>query len=145
MYRAHLPKALALAVLTAGLSLAGAQQPEATPDAGVPQAAPSGHHHAPNPQRQAAMLSKRLGLSPDQTTKLEPILAGRDQKLQALWQNDELTPQDRHQQMRSIHDETEQQLGGVLTPEQMTQFKAMHHRGHHHGQDAGAAGQTPTA
>ena len=110
-----------------------------------PQADGTYHHHAPNPQRQAAMISRKLGLTPDQTSKLEPILATRDQQMHTLWQNQQLTPQDRHQQMHAIQQQTEQQLSGVLTADQITQLKAMHH--HHggpHGEGSGDAGQAPT-
>jgi periplasmic protein CpxP/Spy len=113
------------------LALAGAafaQQP-ATPQDAPPANAPMHHrhfHHA-NPQRQAAMLSKRLNLSADQTAKLEPIFAGRDQQFHALMQNQSLTPDQRHEQMRAIHQSTEQQLASVLTPDQLQQMKAMRH------------------
>ena len=40
--------------------------------------APYHHHHAPNPQKQAEMISKKLNLSADQTAKLTPIFADRD-------------------------------------------------------------------
>lgn len=141
MHRAYLPKALALTVLAAGLTFAGAQQTQPTPDANAPQTtAPEGpHHHAPNPQREARMLSRRLGLTPDQTARIEPILADRAQKMEALHQNQQLAPQDRHQQMRAIHESTEQQLSSVLTPDQMTQLKAMHHHGHDRSNSTGEA------
>ena len=136
MFRAYLPKALALSVLTAGLTFAGAQQAQ-TPDQATSPSdnAPMHHRHAPDPQKQAAHLSKQLNLTPDQTAKLEPILADRDQKMQAVWQNQQLAPQDRHSQMKSINEAAEQQMAGVLSPEQMTQLTAMRHdhRGHHGG------------
>ncbi|HLI77371.1 MAG TPA: hypothetical protein VKV02_10540 [Acidobacteriaceae bacterium] len=133
MYRAYLPKALALTLLTAGLGLAGAQQTQPASDANAPQqGVPYGHHHAPNPQKQAEHLSKKLNLTPDQTARIEPILAQRDQQVQALWQSQQLAPQDRHQQMRSINQTAEQQMAGVLSPDQMAQLKAMRH-GHRHG------------
>lgn len=148
---AHLPKAFALTVLAAGLTMAGAQQPQAAPDSAAPaqQQAPATqgyrHHHAPNPQKQAEMLSKKLNLSADQTAKLEPILATRDQQMQAVWQNSQIAPQDRHQQMRAIDQQTEQQLSTVLSPDQLTQLKAMRHHGHgRHGQN-GETGQAPSA
>ena len=146
MYRAFLPKALALTVLAAGLTFAGAQQAQPTPDANAPQTtAPEGpHHHAPNPQREARMLSKRLGLTPDQMARIEPILNDRAQKMEALHQNQQLAPQDRHQQMRAIHESTEQQLSSVLTPDQMTQLKAMHHNGHGHHEANGDTPQQPS-
>ena len=33
--------------------------------------------------------------------------------------------------MHAIQRDTEQQLAGVLTPEQVEQMKSMHHGGHH--------------
>jgi periplasmic protein CpxP/Spy len=133
MHRAYLPKALALTLLTAGLGIAGAQQTQMAPDANAPQqTAPYHHRHAPNPQRQAEFISKKLNLTADQTAKIEPILATRDQQMQALWQNQQLAPQDRHQQMRSINQTAEQQMATVLSPDQMAQLKALRH-GRHHG------------
>jgi transposase len=144
MFRAYLPKALALTLLTAGLTMAGAQQ--AQPDqAPTPDAPHARHHHAPNPQKQAERLGKRLNLTPDQTAKLQPILADRDQKLQAVFQNQQLTQENRHEQMRAIHEQTEQQLSSVLTPDQLNQLKSMRHRGgRHHGENP-EAGQAPSA
>lgn len=119
-----------------GLVLAGAltaatafaqqtQLPENTPNGN----APNHHfrHHAPNPQRQAEFISKKLNLSADTTAKLTPIFADRDQKFRALMQDQSLTPQQRHEQMRSIHQNTEQQLASVLTPDQLQQLKTMRH------------------
>lgn len=142
MYRAYLPKALALTVLAAGITFAGAQQTQPAPDAAVPQtSAPMHGHHMADPQHQAKRLSKELNLTPDQTSKVEPILADRDQKMQALWTNSALAPADRRQQMKTIQQDTEQQMAGVLTPDQLTQLKAMRHHGHHGMHDQG---QPPT-
>ena len=117
----------ALSVALAGTA-AFAQQaqptlPESTPNAN----APHHRHHAPDPQRQAEFLSKKLNLSADQTAKLAPIFADRNQKFQSLMQDQSLTPQQRHEQMKTIHQNTEQQLATVLTPDQMQQLKTMHH------------------
>ena len=61
--------------------------------------------------------------------------------MQALWQNQQLAPQDRHQQMRSINQAAEQQMATVLSPDQLAQLKAMRHD-HRHG--AGRNGEQPT-
>lgn len=124
--------------LTLGFGTAFAQQ---TTDP-QPQAEPH-HHHAPNPERQATMIGRKLGLTPDQTAKLEPILATRDQQMQALWQNQQMTPQDRHQQMHAIQQQTEQAMSGVLSPDQIAQLKAMHHH-NHGGEQNGEPAQAPT-
>jgi protein CpxP len=112
-----------------------AQQAQPTLPENSPNAtAPAHHraHRAPNPQKQAEFISKKLNLSADQTAKLTPIFADRDQKFQALMQDQSLTPQQRHEQMKAIHQSTKQQLATVLTPDQIQQLKSMRHghRGH---------------
>ncbi|HEX4156184.1 MAG TPA: hypothetical protein VHY48_11275 [Acidobacteriaceae bacterium] len=151
MKRILLTSALALA-LTGSMALVAqqpaqqpAQQTQPTPPqdapvAGAPAYHRHGHHHA-NPQRQAAMLAKRLNLTQDQEAKLEPIFASRDQQFRALVQDQSLTPQQRHQQMRSIHQSTEQQLAGVLTPDQLQQMKAMRHNHRRFNGPNGPSGQ----
>jgi predicted outer membrane protein len=104
-------------------TLVFAQQQDTTPTP-APASAVKAHHH--NPQREAARLSKRLNLSSDQTAKLEPILADRDQKLAAL-NNTTISPVVIKQQMKAIHQRTMQQLAAVLTPDQLQQMKSRHH------------------
>jgi protein CpxP len=135
MNRLLLSTSLALALSG---SLAFAQQQDAAP------APAAKHHHAHNPQREAAKLSKKLNLSSDQTAKLEPILADRQQKIAALRADTSLSPDQRRQQFRSIHENTTTQLAGVLTPDQMQQLRNMHH-GHGHGQQQQSAPTTPQA
>ena len=133
MKRLLLSTALTLA-LTGTAAFAQQAQPT-LPENGSPNAnAPYHHHghHAPNPQRQAEFISKKLNLSADQTAKLTPIFADRQQKTQALFQDQSLTQQQRHEQMKAIHQNTEQQLATVLTPDQLQQLKSMRH-GHRGG------------
>jgi periplasmic protein CpxP/Spy len=128
MKRLLLSTSLALALST---TLVFAQQQDATP---APTA--NAHRHAHNPQREAARLSKKLNLTSDQTAKLEPILADRDQKISALRNDTTITPVVMKQQMRAIHKDTKQQLATILTPDQLQQMKALRH-GH------GAPNQAP--
>jgi protein CpxP len=132
MNRLLLSTSLALALSG---SLTFAQQQDAAP------APAAKHHHAHNPQREAAKLSKKLNLSSDQTAKLEPILADRQQKIAALRADTSLSPDQRRQQFRSIHENTTTQLAGVLTPDQMQQLRSMHH-GHGRGQQQQSAPTT---
>jgi Spy/CpxP family protein refolding chaperone len=118
MNRLLLSTSLALALSG---SLAFAQQQDAAP---TPTAK---HHHAHNPQREAAKLSKKLNLSSDQTAKLEPILAGRDQKIAALISDTTISPMIMKKQMHAIHQQTREQLATVLTPDQLQQLKSRHH------------------
>jgi Spy/CpxP family protein refolding chaperone len=126
MNRLLLSTSLALALSG---SLVFAQQQDANP------AAAAKHHHDHNPHREAAKLSKKLNLTADQTAKLEPILADRDNKIAALTNDKTISPVVMKQQMRAIRQQTRQQLATVLTPDQLQQIKS-----HHHGQ--GAPGQT---
>jgi Spy/CpxP family protein refolding chaperone len=117
MNRLLLSTSLALALSG---SLAFAQQQDAAP------APTAKHHHAHNPQREAAKLSKKLNLSPDQTAKLEPILADRDSKIATLTNDKTISPVVMKQQMRAIRQQTRQQLAAVLTPDQLQQLKSRH-------------------
>jgi hypothetical protein len=120
--------------LTLALTGAAAFAQQAQPTLPDSQNGNAPHHyrdHAPNPQHQAEFISKKLNLSADQTAKLTPIFADRDQKFQALMQDQSLTPQQRHEQMRAIHESTEQQLATVLSPDQLQQLKSMRHNHRH--------------
>ena len=117
-----------------------------------PQQAPAAHdgmsmhggHHEHNPHKQAERLSQKLNLTPDQTSKIEPILANRDQQMEALHGNTQLAPADRHAQMRTIDEQAKQAMAGILSPDQMAQLKEMHHHHMHHDQ-AGGDSPSPTA
>jgi protein CpxP len=134
MNRMLLSTSLAFALAT---SLAFAQQAE-TP------APATKHHHTHNPQREAAKLSKKLNLSSDQTAKLEPILADRDNKIAALKNDTTISAEAMKQQMKAIHQQTREQLATVLTPDQLQQLHSMHH-GHGRGQQQQSAPPTPQA
>ena len=141
MKRLLLSTALTLA-LTGTAAFAQQAQPtlpeNSSPNANAPYHHRGGHHK-PNPQQQAEFLSKKLNLSADQTAKLTPIFADRDQKFQALFQDQTLTQDQRHAQMKAIHQSTEQQLATVLSPDQMQQLKSMKH-GRHGGWQRGPNG-----
>jgi periplasmic protein CpxP/Spy len=134
MNRIVLSAALTLS-LTATLAVAQTATP---PDSSSGPASKGhyGHHHQPDPQKQAAFLAKRLNLTSDQQSKLEPILADRDQKIAALRSDTSLTPDQKMEQFHAIHQNMKQQLSSILTPEQMEQLKSFrgHRGGHHQGQ-----------
>jgi periplasmic protein CpxP/Spy len=129
---------LALA-LTGTLALA--QSPSASPNT-TPQKGYQRHNHAPDPHRVAERIGQRLGLSADQTAKLEPIFADSQQKIATLRADTTLSQDQRRQQFRTVHQSMKTQLAGVLTPEQMQQLSQMrHHRGH--GRQQQSAPLTP--
>jgi periplasmic protein CpxP/Spy len=131
MKRIFLSAALALS-LTATLAIAQTATPPDSSSGPAPKGH-YGHHHQSDPQQQAAFLAKRLNLTSDQQSKLEPILADRDQKIATLRSDTSLTPDQKKEQLRTIHQNTKQQLSSILTPEQMEQMKSFRgHRGSHH-------------
>jgi len=134
MKRIVFSAALALS-LTATLAIAQTATPSDS-SSGSAYKDHYGHHHQPDPQKQAAFLAKRLNLTSDQQSKLEPILADRDQKIAAIRSDSSLTPDQKKEQFRTIHQNIEQQLSSILTPEQMEQLKSFrgHRGGHHQGQ-----------
>lgn len=134
-----------LLAATLVLALSGtatiAQQPAPAPDGQQP---PPRHFHRQNPQREAERLSQRLNLTPDQTTRLTTIFANRDQQMEAIRSNGQLTQQDAHMQMRALMKSTQDQLATVLSPDQMQQMRQMHHGPHGpHGQWQGGGQQVP--
>jgi periplasmic protein CpxP/Spy len=132
MNRLLLSTSLALA-LTGTLALA--QQQDTAPPLTAKR-----HAHVHNPQREAARLSKRLNLSSDQTAKLEPILADRDQKITTLKSDPSISPMIMQKQMHAIHQQTRQQLATVLTPDQLQQIRSQHHN---HGAPAQTSPPAP--
>ena len=111
--------ALALAVASSP-AFAQMSAPDSTATAQI-------QRHEPNPHKAAMRISQQLGLSPDQTAKLEPILADRQQKVQAVRADTSLTDAQRKHQLKTIHQTERMQLSNVLTPDQMKQVKAMRH------------------
>ena len=130
MKRTLLTAVLALGSLTAVAAFAQAPDAQATPQ----------HHRMHNPHKAAMRLGKKLNLSPDQTAKLEPILAQRRDQEMAIRNNTALSPDQQRARMRDLKRNTHQQIAGVLTPEQTQQWKAMR-KEHRHKQDgAGPVG-----
>jgi protein CpxP len=93
---------VSLALALSG-TLALAQEQDAAP---VP-APTAEHYHAHNPQREVAKLSKKLNLSAEQAAKLEPIITDRNNKIAALKNDNNISPEVMKQQMRAIHQQNQ--------------------------------------
>ncbi len=142
MKRILLRSTLALTLAaTAAFAQQSATLQAADPGSTQQPAAQQGHrHHNFDPHKAAQHLGKKLNLTDDQTAKIEPILADQHQKMAALHSDTSLTPDQRHQQMHTIFEQTHSQLAGVLTPEQMQQLGFMRHgHGRHQQQGQGSA------
>lgn len=128
MKRTLLTAALVLSMAGPLAHFSFAQQESAPPPPDAQRDGPGGHRHPPNPHREAEMLSRRLNLTPDQTAKIEPILADRESRIEALRSKTSLDEKGRHEQMRSIRQDSESKMAGVLTPDQLTLLKNMRER-----------------
>ena len=125
-------------LLTAVLMLGSLNAASAMAEAPAQDTAPMQQrpmHH--DPHKQAMHISKKLGLSPE-----EPILVQHRDQVQAIRQNTSLTPDQRVMQMRDLNRSTHQQLAGVLTPDQMQQWKSLHKEHHKQQQEQGAPAPT---
>ena len=91
-----------------------------------------GHGHGRgmmDPDRQLAHMTRALNLSADQQTQIKPILTERQQKMQALWQDQSLSREDRHSKAEAIHQDTRTRIEAVLNDQQKQQFEAIQERG----------------
>lgn len=121
------------ALLSSGMLLA--QAPEQTQTNPAPQASEQ-RHHAPNPDKQARHLGKKLGLTQDQVAQIKPILEDRQQKLEGLHADTTLAQQDRHAKARDIMQDSKNKIEAVLNDSQKQQFEQMlqERRAHHNSQ-----------
>lgn len=117
--------------------------------AGAPGAPTAKHLHKPDPQQQLDRMTKQLQLTPDQQSKILPILQQRDQQLESLHNDTSMKPADRRSKVMSIMQDANQQIDGVLTDPQRAKAKAMrekamermeeHHDHHDHHMPAAAS------
>ncbi|HTB97798.1 MAG TPA: hypothetical protein VK716_12375 [Terracidiphilus sp.] len=123
--------------LTLGVSAAALAQDNAPPPDQGQQGRGPGRM---NPDRQLEHLTTTLGLTADQQAQIKPLLVDRQQKMQALFQNQSLSEQDRRTQMRTVSEGTNNSIKAVLNPDQKQKFESMHeHQGRRGGPEGGAA------
>jgi len=110
------------ACLTAGMCLAQQADPNQAPAATAQEPAP---HHAMNPDKQSKHLGKKLGLSQDQVAQIEPILADRQQQVQALRADTSMSAEDRRSKRQAIQQDSKAKIEAVLNDTQKQQYEQM--------------------
>ncbi len=115
-----------------GLGMVGIQgraqtAPAATP---APAVAPDAESSAaprtpPSPEKVAAMMAKKLGLTADQQAKITPIIADRQQQMQALRADTSSRPMQRMKKAKAVSEEADKKINALLTPDQQKQYAAM--------------------
>ena len=111
-------------VLAVGLSGNAllAQEQSASPPVSAQSPAPR-PAHVPNPRHQAKKMAKELGLTPDQVSKIEPILADRDQQVQGLRSDTTLALSDRKAKMHGIRQDSDSRIEAILNDTQKQQYE----------------------
>jgi protein CpxP len=126
--RSFFPSLTLGSVLIVGLSgsvLLAQDQTAPPPTSAQTPAASSAQQpvHVPNPRHQAKKMAKELGLTPDQVSKIEPILADRDQQMQAVRSDTTLAPKDRHAKAHSIRQDSDNKIEAILSDTQKQQYE----------------------
>lgn len=124
--------------LVSAISLAQAVEP-AKP---VASGGVEGHHHAAmqcyhgkkSPAERAAHMKEKLGLTDEQTAKVQKIFEQRKQQRDALHEKYKPQLEAYYADKKKLHEQTHTDLKAVLTPAQQEKLKAAH-KGHgkHHG------------
>jgi Spy/CpxP family protein refolding chaperone len=78
-----------------------------------------------NPQRQAQFLARQLGLSRAQQAQIRPIIADRQQQIQTLRTDQNLTQRDRRARVQGVMQDSRTRIEAVLTDSQKQQFEQM--------------------
>jgi hypothetical protein len=125
-------------LLSAGAAFVVAQSPSINQPAAPAQQGQQ--HRTTDPNQQAAHLGKRLGLSGDQVAQITPILADRQQKVQALRADNSISQQDRHSKVQAIMQDSNGRIESLLNDTQKQQYEQMlaERRAHQHDRQSAA-------
>lgn len=104
----------ALAMGLAAASIPARAQDQETQSAGARQKM--------SPDDVVQRLGEKLNLSDDQKAQIKPIIADRQQKMEALRSNTSLRRGQKGRQMKSIMKDSDQKINAILTPDQQKQY-----------------------
>lgn len=93
-----------------------------------------------DPDRQLEHMTKELDLSADQQSQIKPVLVDRQQKMQAIFQDQSLAREDRRAKMQAIRAESQAKIEAVLNDQQKQKYEAMQQ---HMGRRGGENGPPP--
>jgi protein CpxP len=114
-----------LALGFTGAVVAQDTPPPPPPDQSQAGPPPQGRGMRMDPNRQLERLTQELSLTSDQQEKIKPVLFDRQQKMQALMQNQSLSQEDRRAQMRTIMEGSNNSIKANLSDDQKQKFDAM--------------------
>jgi hypothetical protein len=93
----------------------------------------TGHHkhkQGHSPEQELAFLTKKLDLSDSQQQDIGPILTSAATQRKAIFENASLSKEEKHQQLKALHEQTTTQIEAQLTPDQTTTFEEMQQKHH---------------
>jgi periplasmic protein CpxP/Spy len=137
-------KRFLLTLMVAGLVYSVASPALAQDNGGSDQqAAPAGgppeHGHRQfDPAKRTEMLTKQLKLTSDQQAKVLDALKSQQSQMESLRSDSSVPQQDRRSKMMEIHKTTDDQIRGLLDPDQQKKWDEMQSKhgqwqGHHQG------------
>ena len=100
------------------------------------QSAPAPPHHLPTVDEHLKALSEKLNLTADQQEKARPILKEMQESMQKIMDDTSLTPEQKHEQMRPIHQNADKKVREFLTDDQKKTLDELESHSHPdmHGQ-----------
>ncbi len=94
-------------------------------------AAPMEHGHGHwDPQERTDMLTKRLNLNSDQQAKVLDIYKSDQSQMESMRSDSSLSRDQRHAKMMDIHKASDEQIRGLLDPDQQKKWDEMQSRRH---------------
>jgi protein CpxP len=114
--------ALVAGFATTALIAQDQSQPAASAQASSPD---TQAQHVPNPQHQARKMTKELGLTANQESQVEPILANRDQQVQSARADTTMAPRDKRAKLHGINQDSDSQIETILNDTQKQQYMQM--------------------
>jgi hypothetical protein len=143
LFNLALGGALALSISSAAIAQDSATPaPTQSPEQGTAQGQPGRGPMRMDPDRQLEHMTRALGLSADQQNQIKPLLVERQQKMEALFQDQSAAGQNRHAKMQSIRQDAQSKIEAVLNDQQKQKFEAMQERMHDRGR-GGPEGAAP--
>jgi Spy/CpxP family protein refolding chaperone len=103
---------LPMAVLALALSSAALAQD--APESAAPK--------FPSPPQVVQYLADKLALTDEQKNAIAPIIAGRQQKVQAALAENNAGTMQRRREMRGIFSDSDRQIKAILTPDQQQKY-----------------------
>jgi len=118
------------AVITASMLLpvaALAQEQQAQPPAQQNQQAPTGQarHHRKHKGQHMAKMAQKLNLTDQQKQQMQQLRQQNKEQAKTIRNDSSLSPADKKAKLKALHQQSHEQMMGLLTPEQKQQFEQM--------------------